>query len=141
MKFLFIVITIAALVSSCNTKLQSSPPEKELVLDRDFPDPAILRAKDGTYYAYATQSQDLKSRSMINLQVARSQDLKSWTYLGEGLPQKPTWASKTQNIWAPHVSFHDGKYILYYSADRLCPRDDGLSNDSPVFSDETKDNP
>ena len=25
------------------------------VLDRDFPDPAVLRAPDGLYYAYATQ--------------------------------------------------------------------------------------
>ena len=26
------------------------------VLDRDFPDPAVLRASDGSWYAYATQT-------------------------------------------------------------------------------------
>lgn len=116
MKFLFALITIAALTPACDSKLNSFGADKELVLDRDFADPAILKAKDGTYYAYATQSPD-PAKGVINLQVASSKDLKSWRYLGEGLPAKPTWASKTQNIWAPHVSFHDGKYILYYSAD------------------------
>ncbi|HZF96504.1 MAG TPA: hypothetical protein VEZ20_16700, partial [Allosphingosinicella sp.] len=43
------------------------------VLDRDFPDPAVLRAADGFFYAYATQTA-IDGRS-INIQVARSRDL------------------------------------------------------------------
>jgi arabinan endo-1,5-alpha-L-arabinosidase len=85
------------------------------VLDDDFPDPTIIRAADGWYYAYGTQTK-YRSTLIINLQVARSQDLVTWEHLGEGLPQKPRWADNTQKIWAPHVSEHDGRYYLYYSA-------------------------
>ena len=81
------------------------------VYDADFPDPAVLQA-DGYYYAYATQG----GEPMHNLQVARSRNLVDWERLGDALPAKPSWASRTQDFWAPHVSAHDGRYYLYYSA-------------------------
>jgi arabinan endo-1,5-alpha-L-arabinosidase len=84
------------------------------VLDSDFPDPAVLKGTDGYYYAYATQG--ASGAGMLNLQVARSSDLVNWQRLGDGLPVKPGWASKTQDFWAPHVAQHRGVYYLYYSA-------------------------
>jgi arabinan endo-1,5-alpha-L-arabinosidase len=84
------------------------------VLDQDFPDPAVLRAADGFFYAYATQT-TIDGRS-LNIQVARSRDLKTWQHLGDALPAKPAWASRTQDFWAPHVAQHNGRYIMYYSA-------------------------
>lgn len=83
-------------------------------LDADFPDPAVLRAKDGFYYVYATQGE--RDGRMNNIQVARSSDLVRWDHLGDALPAKPGWAAKTQDFWAPHVAEHDGLYYLYYSA-------------------------
>ena len=56
------------------------------VIDDNFPDPTIIRAADGWYYAYGTQTK--RAGVIINLQVARSADLVSWEYLGEGLPAK-----------------------------------------------------
>lgn len=83
-------------------------------LDANFPDPAVLRAPDGFYYAYATQGQ-AKGRT-LNIQVARSRDLRRWHRLGDALPAKPGWARRTQDFWAPDVSQRDGRYYLYYSA-------------------------
>jgi arabinan endo-1,5-alpha-L-arabinosidase len=93
---------------------QSLPPHSNPVLDADFPDPAVIRASDGYYYAYATQTE--RDGKWVNLQVARSRDLRSWEHLGDALPAKPAWASKTQDFWAPHVQQADGRYFLYYSA-------------------------
>src|SRR3954464_7419391 len=84
------------------------------VLDSDFPDPAVLKAPDGFYYAYATQTE--RDGRMVNIQVARSRDLVAWQHLGDALPAKPGWASRTQNFWAPHVVRHGRLYYLYYSA-------------------------
>ena len=85
------------------------------VLDRDFPDPAVIRASDGYHYAYATQTTGADGRT-INIQVARSRDLVSWEHLGDALPAKPSWAARTQDFWAPDVAEHGGRYYLYYSA-------------------------
>jgi arabinan endo-1,5-alpha-L-arabinosidase len=84
------------------------------VLDWDFPDPAIIQAPDGFYYAYATQS--LREGEWINIQVARSADLVEWEYLGDALPEKPDWARTTQDFWAPSVIFDGSTYFMYYSA-------------------------
>jgi arabinan endo-1,5-alpha-L-arabinosidase len=83
------------------------------VIDGDFPDPAVLRAPDGSYYAYATQTKH--GDTWIDIQVARSRDLTHWQLLGDALP-KPTWASKTQDFWAPHVIRSGRRYIMYFSA-------------------------
>ena len=83
------------------------------IFDDNFPDPAVVRAPDGWYYAYGTQTK--RAGRVINLQVARSRDLVRWEDLGEGLPEKPAWARQSQKIWAPHVSVHEGRYYLYYS--------------------------
>jgi arabinan endo-1,5-alpha-L-arabinosidase len=106
---------LCALLLGCTTQLardSALPTYTNPVFDADFPDPAVLRAEDGYYYAYATQG----GEPMHNLQVARSRDLVEWERLGDALPVKPGWARRTQDFWAPHVSVHRGRYYLYYSA-------------------------
>jgi arabinan endo-1,5-alpha-L-arabinosidase len=79
----------------------------------------VLRAADGFYYAYATQTEVRRpggAAATVNVQVARSRDLVRWDHLGDALPAKPRWASRTQDFWAPHVAEHAGRYYLYYSA-------------------------
>ena len=84
------------------------------ILDADFPDPAVISAPDGYYYAYATQT--LRHGEWVNIQVARSADLIHWEFVGDALPQKPTWAQTTQDFWAPSVIFDGSTYFMYYSA-------------------------
>jgi arabinan endo-1,5-alpha-L-arabinosidase len=84
------------------------------VLDADFPDPAVILASDGHYYAYATQT--LRDGQWVNIQVARSADLVHWQHLGDALPEKPTWARDTQDFWAPFVLYDGERYLMYYSA-------------------------
>ncbi len=105
---------LALIAASCASVPNTPAPFANPVIDSDFPDPAILRAKDGFYYVYATQTE--RDGKWINLQVARSRDLVAWQHLGDALPARPGWASKTQDFWAPHVAEHGGRYLLYYSA-------------------------
>jgi arabinan endo-1,5-alpha-L-arabinosidase len=81
------------------------------VLDCDFPDPAVILAADGFYYAYATQTK--RGGEWINVQVARSADLVNWEHLGDALPDKPDWARETQDFWAPSVISDGSTYYMY----------------------------
>ena len=86
------------------------------VFDTDFPDPTVVRAGDGYFYAYATQA--VVNGKLQHIQLARSNDLVNWERMPDALPEKPVWADKFEpKFWAPHVSFADGKYYMYYSAD------------------------
>jgi arabinan endo-1,5-alpha-L-arabinosidase len=110
-----LLLLLALTVSSCAPAPRGAPATfANPVLDADFPDPAVLKAPDGFYYAYATQTD--RNPPTLNLQVARSRDLVRWEPLGDALPVKPVWASKTWDFWAPHAARHEGRYFLYYSA-------------------------
>jgi arabinan endo-1,5-alpha-L-arabinosidase len=107
-------LSILAVLALAGCALQPVPETYvNPVLARAFPDPAVLRAPDGTYYAYATQGEGL------NIQLARSEDLVHWTVLGDALPHKPAWASGKQKFWAPHVLYDEkrSRYFMYYSAE------------------------
>ncbi|RHJ81537.1 family 43 glycosylhydrolase [Parabacteroides sp. AM08-6] len=87
---------------------------KNPVWSEDFPDPAIIRVKDGTYYAYATNGK--QKGEFCNIRVLKSPDLVNWEPMGDALPQKAAWASETDTYWAPHVQYYKGRYYLYFSA-------------------------
>jgi arabinan endo-1,5-alpha-L-arabinosidase len=112
-----LVLLLLACLFAASATAAKAPPATTFanpVVDADFPDPAVLKAPDGFYYAYATQTE--RDGRWVDIQVARSRDLVGWQYLGDALPAKPGWASKTQDFWAPHVVRHGRVYYLYYSA-------------------------
>lgn len=79
-------------------------------LFRSIHDPVIIK-QDDTYYLYCTGPR-IPTRS--------SKDLHDWKGVRPGpLPEIPEWAQeyvpKADSIWAPDISFHNGKYYLYYS--------------------------
>lgn len=85
------------------------------VLDDDFPDPMILRAHDGWYYAYATGTSDGKTARHVS--VSRSRDLVRWEPAKEAMPAKPSWAQKKNGFWAPHVVEANGTYYMYLTVE------------------------
>lgn len=100
--------TPAGLGGSGRTSLHRSL-YRNSVLDRNFPDPTVIRAT-GRYYAYATQS------GSLHIQVSHSRDLVHWTHPREALPKAPRWSRHQGIFWAPHVIGHRGTFYLYYSA-------------------------
>ena len=113
---LLVAAAVLATLPGCETRPVAAPAATYAnpILDADFPDPAVMKADDGFYYAYATQTE--RDGRTINIQVARSADLVRWDHLGDALPVKPAWASRTQDFWAPDVKQSNGRYFLYYSA-------------------------
>ena len=72
-------------------------------------DPFILW--DGNaYYMYSTDF------DVDGFKVRRSNDLKTWENLGVCLDLSNSWAF--QDFWAPEVIYHNGKYVMHYSARR-----------------------
>jgi len=83
------------------------------VLDSDFPDPDVIRAANGWYYAYSTESD--RAGRHVNIQVERSRDLVQWEDLGDALPLLPSWGDRAVPSWAPEVIARRGAYYLFYS--------------------------
>ena len=86
------------------------------VFDHDFPDPNLVKGKNGYYYAYSTQAnwQRDGAGGPYMIPILRSKDLVKWEPLGQALSQRPAW-KKEGGIWAPDAVQYRGKYFLYYS--------------------------
>ena len=124
---LFIFLTTVSL--SCaqdkNVAMQSSSLQNP-VIEKNFADPTIINV-DGKYYAYATQAS--VNGKMWNIQIASSFDLQHWMMENDALPQKPVWASTTQDFWAPHVIYDADlkKYVLFF-----CAKSDDAATDKCI---------
>lgn len=78
-----------------------------------FPDPSLLHASDGTYFACATYNRwgDDTDRPLVP--IIRSPDLVNWTFVGEAFRERPNW--KRGGVWAPDICRLEGQYLIYYS--------------------------
>lgn len=110
------VSCLAIILAACTTLPEPTRYSNPL-LGHEFADPAIVRAPEGVFYAYA--SQGAPGGRTFNIQVARSADLVAWEVLGDALPQKPAWGRTKQWFWAPHVLYDAQRrlYFMYYSAE------------------------
>ena len=91
---------------------QTQKTYKNPVYGSDFPDPTVIRAADGTFYAYAT-----------GCKAKKSTDLVTWTNVS-GVISRPTWNDSIKadgtkdnySLWAADVSYVDGKYVCFYAS-------------------------
>lgn len=84
-----------------------------------FADPAIIRGKDGYWYAYGTTDPLLEGEGTRHLlPISRSTDLVTWEHVGDAFTETtlPSWADTSRGaaLWAPDIRYVDGEYRLYY---------------------------
>lgn len=81
------------------------------IINFSAPDPSVIRANDGYFYLYSTETTK-------NVPIYRSKDLVNWVYMGTAFTAKtrPSWEPMSgRAIWAPEIRYFNGKYVLYYS--------------------------
>ncbi|HEX5890432.1 MAG TPA: arabinan endo-1,5-alpha-L-arabinosidase [Pyrinomonadaceae bacterium] len=76
---------------------------------RQVHDPSIIKDGD-TFYVFSTRA---------GIAIRCSKDLVHWRLCGDVFAHLPEWAVKdvprVRGLWAPDVSYFNGKYHLYYS--------------------------
>ena len=84
-----------------------------------YADPAVVRGRDGWWYAYAT-TDPLRSGERVfhRVPMSRSRDLVNWVYLGDAFPQGaaglPSWAAADAALWAPDIRYVAGRWVMYF---------------------------
>jgi arabinan endo-1,5-alpha-L-arabinosidase len=111
-----ICLQIAALALLCTPLLSGQQPHA-LTLSGDYPvthDPSIAR-EGKTYYVFATTSNASEGQFPIRC----SNDLLAWKLCGHVFDKIPAWIHETspttKELWAPDISYFQGKYHLYYA--------------------------
>jgi arabinan endo-1,5-alpha-L-arabinosidase len=108
MKQLFTLIIILTTLQA----LAQRVPVGTVTPTRETPvhDPVMIKQGD-TYYIFCTG---------FGINVYSSKDLKNWRKENPVFDKGPDWAVKDisgfrGHIWAPDISYHNGKYYLYYA--------------------------
>lgn len=85
-------------------------------------DPSVVKTPSGTYIAASTGD---------NLLLKTSTDRTAFVSAGSVFPNGASWTTSytggSKSLWAPDISYHNGKYWLYYSASTFG------SNHSAIF--------
>lgn len=110
-KYIYVVIWIC--VNFQQLHAQHKPdPVGTVYVTRQTPvhDPVLIKEKS-TYYLFCTG---------FGINVFSSKDLKTWKKENPVFKEPPTWAmrmipSYKGHTWAPDVSYHNGKYYLFYA--------------------------
>lgn len=91
-------------------------------------DPSLVRAEDGSYRVYSTDIPFLRSPNFLEQRCSR--DLLEWHGCGYVFPSLPSWVRagfpEVEGLWAPDLSFFNGKYHLYYAASTLGSQHSGI---------------
>jgi arabinan endo-1,5-alpha-L-arabinosidase len=85
-------------------------------------DPGIVKKPEGTY---------LIAHTGDNITLKTSTDRTAFREAGQAFPGGASWTTSytagSRNLWAPDISYHNGKYFMYYSASTFG------SNHSAIF--------
>ena len=97
-----VCIWFSPLFSQNNSNTYSNP-----VADRNFPDPSIIKAADGSFYIYGT--------SRLT-DIMKSDNLVDWVQAGTAFtPEtRPDFEARA-GLWAPDINYINGQYVLYYT--------------------------
>ncbi len=89
------------------------------VFEPVFADPSVIRADDGTFYAYGTSDYGEWNGEIGTrlIPILQSEDLVNWEYAGSvfNSSNRPTWRPTSFGIWAPDIVKIGDTYNLYYS--------------------------
>lgn len=146
---LFVALFAAAIASgSASAQTRQNPLEMVTADQRSVEncaDPTVIRGQppgDGDWYMYCTSDplgdwdKDAQGNWSTRLiPIHRSSDLIHWTYVGDALGGRPSWAESGAGLWAPEIQYLDGRYTLYYSVTDTRPSisgESGCASDSAI---------
>ncbi|MEV4110671.1 arabinan endo-1,5-alpha-L-arabinosidase [Nonomuraea sp. NPDC049695] len=84
-------------------------------------DPSVVKKPDGTYLLVHTGN---------NIAIKTSTDRTAWRNAGVAFPNGAPWTTSytggSANLWAPDISYRNGRYYLYYSASTFGSRNSAI---------------
>ncbi|MGB7284677.1 MAG: arabinan endo-1,5-alpha-L-arabinosidase [Candidatus Acidiferrum sp.] len=99
-------------------------------------DPSIIK-EGNTWYLFATTPPDSKTTDQFPIRCSR--DLLHWRACGYVFTDIPAWikekSPKTKELWAPDISYYDGKFHLYYAYSSFGVNTSGIA----LLTNETLD--
>ncbi|MGH3090066.1 MAG: family 43 glycosylhydrolase, partial [Rubrobacteraceae bacterium] len=127
--FIVLVLSLTSGGAIAQNDSYTNPVSKDFA--DTFADPAVIKAKDGYWYAFGTTDPLREGeREFHTIPISRSDDLVNWEYVGDAFdePTEVPWAADDASIWAPDIRYLDGKYYMYYVVTQTTETDERDDN-------------
>jgi xylan 1,4-beta-xylosidase len=105
-----LVVVLLVMASAAGAGAQRRGTYRNPVAPGDFPDPSVIRV-GADYWATATSSE-----WGPEFPILHSRDLVNWEVVGSVFTKRPAWS--VGSYWAPEISEHRGRFLIYYTARR-----------------------
>lgn len=122
-RVLAVVLTLLGLVvaQTPSAAVVADYPNPGVVTgDTAVHDPAMIKV-NGTYFLFSTGN---------GIETRSSTDRTAFRRLGAAFPNGASWAHPftggSNNLWAPDISFRNGRYYLYYAASTFGSRNSAI---------------
>jgi arabinan endo-1,5-alpha-L-arabinosidase len=106
-----ILVGALAIVSTVPNVLAAYPNPGKVTGNTGVHDPSVVKTPSGSYILAHTGD---------NISLKTSTDRTAWRDAGAAFPNGAPWTTAytagAKNLWAPDISYHNGKYYMYYSA-------------------------
>lgn len=105
----FLALPAAVMLALTPSSASAYPGPGRVTGDVAVHDPTMLRRADGRYLLYSTHGLPESRTSTDRIAFSRN---------GNALSSPPGWWSRYSpgnDPWAPDISYHGGKYLMYYS--------------------------
>jgi len=113
-----VILLLGTLMLGTSCRMSTFSPEPEMLELKGYlrvHDPVIIREGD-TFYVFSTGGSPQRGGF---IPICCSKDLYNWSRCGAVFEQLPEWTTQeipgTRGIWAPDISYFNGKYHIYYS--------------------------
>jgi len=111
LKCFFVHALLAATSTASSLLKRAYPGPGKVTGDVNVHDPSVVKTPGGTYILAHTGD---------NLSLKTSTDRTAWRNAGAAFPNGASWTTAytggSKNLWAPDISYRNGKYYMYYSA-------------------------
>jgi arabinan endo-1,5-alpha-L-arabinosidase len=112
------VLAVTSMVAGANA---AYPNPGAVTGNTGVHDPTVVKTPGGSY---------IMAHTGANVALKTSSDRTAWRDAGavfpNGAPWTTTYTKGDTNLWAPDISYHNGKYYLYYSASSFGSRNSAI---------------
>jgi arabinan endo-1,5-alpha-L-arabinosidase len=113
------VVLTAVVLRPCAASAETPDEPRVVRVEGDVlgtHDPSIIKEGE-VWYLFATTPPNSKTGEQFPIRC--SKDLVHWKACGYVFPETPAWikqeSPRTKELWAPDISYFDGKFHLYYA--------------------------
>lgn len=127
------IVTVSAHAATVSNAAPRAAAATPTTAPASYPNPGVVTGDTGTHDPSVAKTPSggyLLAYTGANIQLKTSTDRTAWHNAGAAFPGGASWTLSytggSNALWAPDISYHNGKYYMYYAASTFGSNHSGI---------------